>query len=86
VIADTLATILKRSGFAATAFTNPIEALERARIEPPDLLVSDLMIPEMSGVELAIQLKILSPGWQGPALFRSSRYGGLAGVRQDGRP
>jgi CheY-like chemotaxis protein len=56
-----LATILKRSGFTAAAFTNPIEALERARIEPPELLVSDLMMPEMSGVDLAIKLKTFPP-------------------------
>jgi CheY-like chemotaxis protein len=61
VIAHTLATILKQSGFAATAFTNPLEALERAQIEPPDLVVSDVVMPEMSGVDLAVKLKRLSP-------------------------
>jgi CheY-like chemotaxis protein len=86
VIANTVAILLKRRDFTATAFTNPIEALERAHIDPPDLLVSDVMMPEMSGVELAIQLKRLTPRLQDPTLFRPRSYGGLASVRQDRRP
>lgn len=61
VIAATLATILKRSGFAAEAFTNPLEALERARTHAPDLLVSDVFMPELSGIDLAIQLTTECP-------------------------
>jgi CheY-like chemotaxis protein len=61
VIAVTLTIILKRSGFKATAFTNPAEALKSASIEAPDLLVSDVMMPGMSGVDLAIQLKSIRP-------------------------
>jgi FixJ family two-component response regulator len=56
VIALTLATILRQSGFEATAFGNPLEALERAKAEAPDLLISDVVMPELSGVDLAIQL------------------------------
>jgi CheY-like chemotaxis protein len=61
VIALTLATILKQSGFIAKAFTNPAEALNSAGSEAPDLLVSDVMMPEMLGVDLAIQLKAIRP-------------------------
>jgi CheY-like chemotaxis protein len=45
VIASTLATILKQSGFEATAFTNPLEALDATRLKTPDLLISDVMMP-----------------------------------------
>jgi len=61
VIALTLTTILKQSGFDATAFNSPIEALEKAREESPDLIISDVVMPGMSGVELAIQLQALCP-------------------------
>lgn len=61
VIASTLAAILKQSGFEATAFSNPLEALDAARLKTPDLLISDVMMPEITGVDLAIQLKEIAP-------------------------
>ena len=61
VIALTLATILRQSGFAATAFSNPLEALERAKVEAPDLLISDVVMPELSGIDLAIRLTTECP-------------------------
>lgn len=61
VIATTLATILGRSGFDAISFTAPLEALEAAQNQPPDLLISDVMMPKLSGIELAIRLKETAP-------------------------
>jgi CheY-like chemotaxis protein len=57
IISSTLATILRRSGFDAVAFTDPLEGLREARITPPDLLISDVMMPELSGIDLAILIK-----------------------------
>jgi CheY-like chemotaxis protein len=61
VIATTLATILRQSGFEATSFTNPLEALESADAASPNLLLSDVMMPELSGIELAIRLQRKHP-------------------------
>lgn len=61
VIASTLAIILRRNGFETAAYTNPLEALDSAQVKAPDLLISDVMMPEMSGVELAIQLQAVCP-------------------------
>jgi CheY-like chemotaxis protein len=61
LIASTLAAILKNSGFAAVAYTNPLEALKAAESETPALLISDVMMPEMTGIELAVRLKSLHP-------------------------
>ena len=56
VIAYTLTTILQKNGFTATYFTDPLEALVAARIEAPDLILSDVMMPGLSGVDLAMAI------------------------------
>jgi CheY-like chemotaxis protein len=61
VIASTLAMILGTNGFTATPFMRPADALEAATLNPPDLLISDVVMPEMSGIELAIQFRELYP-------------------------
>jgi len=60
-IATTLALILQSKGFDATSFTNPETALATSRTFVPDLLISDVAMPELSGVELAIRMKELHP-------------------------
>jgi len=62
VIASTLTMILRKQGFNATSFTNPLEALQFACSEPPDLLISDVLMPMLSGIELAIQVQEHCPG------------------------
>ena len=57
IIAQTLTLILQRNGFTARFFTDPLEALAAARSETPDLILSDVMMPELSGVDLAIAIE-----------------------------
>lgn len=57
IIASTLATILQRNGLDAVFFTNPLEVLPAARLNPPDLLITDVVMPVLSGIDLAIELK-----------------------------
>lgn len=55
VIADTLSTILSRSGFAVLTAYDGKSALELARVVPPELLLTDvMMLPGMNGVDLAM--------------------------------
>jgi DNA-binding NtrC family response regulator len=61
IISETLAKILQLSGFEAIPFTNPVEALKDAQFHSPDLLLSDVSMPELSGVDLAIQMKLKCP-------------------------
>jgi DNA-binding NtrC family response regulator len=60
-IASTLAAILKLHGYSATSFTSPLKALAVARSKAPDLLVSDIEMPGISGIDLAIQMKAQYP-------------------------
>ncbi len=61
VIATTLGMILRLRGFEAHSFNLPLEALRAARELAPDLLISDVVMPLLSGIELAIQLRELCP-------------------------
>ncbi|MGA2349979.1 MAG: response regulator [Terracidiphilus sp.] len=62
VIASTLAAILRfQGGFHATSFTDPVKALQAAHTEVPDLLITDVVMPQMSGIDLAIRLREVRP-------------------------
>jgi DNA-binding response OmpR family regulator len=61
VIADTVAEILKRNGYAAMTAYDGEEALEMALISPPELLVTDVALPGMSGIELALAVRHIFP-------------------------
>ncbi|HEX8924751.1 MAG TPA: response regulator [Terriglobales bacterium] len=61
VIADTLAIILNQHGFEATAVYTGTGAVERARSEQPDLIISDVIMPDMNGIEAAINIRSFLP-------------------------
>jgi CheY-like chemotaxis protein len=61
ITAATLATLLQMNGFSARFFTCPLEALNAARLDNPDLLISDLEMPRLCGIDLAIQLRAQHP-------------------------
>jgi CheY-like chemotaxis protein len=61
VVASTLAAILQMNGFSAKFFTCPLEALTAARSKAPELLISDVEMPGISGIDLAIQMKVQFP-------------------------
>jgi DNA-binding response OmpR family regulator len=61
VIASTLAAILKMNGYSAICFTQPIEALKASLFDIPDLLISDVAMPGLSGVDLAMRMKARHP-------------------------
>ena len=44
-------------GFSTRYFLDPLEALDAARIEVPDLLISDVVMPQFSGVDLAVRIQ-----------------------------
>jgi len=62
VIADTLAIILNQSGYDAEAVYTGQGAVERARSTKPELVISDVIMPDMNGIEAAIKIRKLLPG------------------------
>jgi len=60
-IADTLTEILKRNGYAAITAYDGEEALETALVAPPELLITDVILPGMSGIDLAITIRKIFP-------------------------
>src|SRR5262249_32191379 len=61
IIADTLATILSKSGYSVRAVYDAQTALELARVLRPALVISDVVMPGMTGIELALALDPLLP-------------------------
>jgi DNA-binding NtrC family response regulator len=62
LVADTLAMILTHAGYRAVRAYDAKTALEMASVRAPDLLISDVAMPEMNGVELALGMVAMAPG------------------------
>jgi CheY-like chemotaxis protein len=61
VIADTLAMILNQSGFEARAVYSGEKALEIAPSFQPDMLISDVIMADLNGIDAAIRIRVLVP-------------------------
>ena len=61
VIADTLAIILNQSGFEATAVYSGEKAVEAAKTLKPDMLISDVIMTDLNGIDAAIKIRDLLP-------------------------
>jgi CheY-like chemotaxis protein len=61
VIADTLAMILNQSGFQARAIYSGEGAVEMAVSFAPDMLISDVIMADLNGIDAAIRIKDLVP-------------------------
>jgi CheY-like chemotaxis protein len=60
-ITDTIAEILEGAGFQVLPAYDGWEALEAAARFRPDYLLSDVLMPRMNGVELAIAIQKMHP-------------------------
>lgn len=57
LIAETVAAILNANGFEAAEAYNGEQALEAARSFHPDIVLTDVLMPRMTGVELGMKLR-----------------------------
>jgi CheY-like chemotaxis protein len=61
VIADTLAMILNQSGFDARAVYSGERAVEMASTFAPDMLITDVIMADLNGIDAAIMIRALLP-------------------------
>lgn len=62
-IALSLEFLMKKAGFAVEVARDGREALERLERDPPDLVLLDVMIPEIDGFELCEHIRS-RPEWR----------------------
>jgi two-component system alkaline phosphatase synthesis response regulator PhoP len=63
-------TLLENQGYAVTTASNGKEALEAAKLEPPDMVVLDINLPDMDGLTVCRQLR---SKWAFPILMLTAR-------------
>lgn len=80
-VRELLAATLRFAGFAVTSVATGQEALDAARADPPDLVLLDVMLPDLDGFEVVRRLRE-QPARAGagrpsrvPVLFLSARDG-----------
>lgn len=61
VIADSVATILNGNGFDAVARYSGRAALESVQEQCPDIIVSDVVMPDFNGIQLAKAVRSICP-------------------------
>ena len=72
---ELLATVLTGEGYEVETYTDGRAALARVLEEPPELLLLDLMMPDLDGFELLKLLRLDSRGKNVVVLIVSARTG-----------
>lgn len=73
MISEGLVSALKRHGFTASAVATAQAAMRQLKTDRPDILVLDLGLPDMDGMELLRKLR--KQGYQLPVLILTARDG-----------
>jgi len=71
---DTLAFNLRNVGYVVVTAVDGVAALEQARVEAPDLVILDLMLPELDGLTVCRSLRQVSDT---PIMVLTARTGEL---------
>ncbi len=64
IIADTLKTILDRNGFEVKAVYSGEESVAVAEVWPPDIFLTDVVMPGLNGIDAAIRISGMLPACQ----------------------
>lgn len=85
LIRHTVCRFLEERGFQVEAATNGLEALEMLATLDPDIIITDIQMPRMSGVELISAVKNDPRTAQIPIVALSSLQCGAKGPAEDAR-
>ena len=61
IIADTVVEILKQEGFDAEGLSTGTSAIELAKEWHPDVLLSDVIMPGLNGIEIGMKIREIAP-------------------------
>lgn len=81
-IIDFIAYNLKKEGFSTFSASNGREAIKKAKIHYPDLILMDIMMPELDGIQACREIKEVKKLKNTPVVFltaRNEEYTELAG-------
>ncbi len=84
LIADTLVQILHAGGFAAVATYDGESALESANLAPPQVVIADVHLSGMSGIDVAIAIEESIPDARALLLSGRAELADLSAARARG--
>lgn len=70
-VLDFLILLLSKHGYKTIGANGGLECLEIVRRQPVDLIISDVMMPAMDGLQLCEELKLVAP--QTPVILLTAR-------------
>jgi DNA-binding response OmpR family regulator len=76
-VADTLSLIMEQNGFAVFTAYDAHSAIEMATLVPPDVLLSEIALPQITGLDLAIAVRRAAPNCKILFLTRSGSIANL---------
>jgi PAS domain S-box-containing protein len=69
-----LATLLKSVGHSVTGAADGLEGLRLARLAPPDLIISDILMPTVDGYEFVRRVREIETLARTPVIFYTATY------------
>lgn len=69
-IRSTMKDILQNEKYVVDTAVDPVDALEQIKVSPFDLIITDIVMPKMNGIEFLKQLK--SDGFESPVVIMSA--------------
>lgn len=77
-VGEVVRRVLERAGYTVTVTNNATAALDAAAREPPDVVITDVIMPKVHGVQLIMTLRERYPSTRVIAISGGGSFGPLA--------